>query len=160
VSYSPKVNWNINHKGVNRLMRKHADESVRNVADAVTDASRAGAEAVKNEAILKGSPTGSDWHKIVNQQRQNDTGARVDSGNMLSSVNSETAQQVAFGVIQGSYGLPLNGPEYFMEQEEGTYEPDYGVKGPTPAMNSYQKSKEQMLARLKHEMARYGFQVQ
>lgn len=160
MSYNAKVNWNINHKGVNRIMRKHADEGVRKVADAVTEASRAGAEAVKNEAILKGSPTGSKWHININEIRGNDFGARVDSGNMLSSVNSEIAQQVGFGVIQGSYGLPLNGPEYFLQQEEGSYEPDYGVKGPTPAMNSYQKSKEFMVARLKREMIRHGFQLQ
>lgn len=160
MSYNAKVNWNINHKGVNRIMRKHADEGVKKVADAVTEASRAGAEAVKNEAILKGSPTGTEWHRIQNEKRNNDIGARVDSGNMLSSVNSEIAQQVGFGVIQGSYGLPLNGPEYFLQQEEGSYEPDYGVKGPTPAMNSYQKSKEFMVARLKREMIRHGFQLQ
>jgi len=160
VSYSPKVNWNINHKGVNRIMRKHADEGVKKVADAVTEASKAGAEAVKNEAILKGSPTGSKWHVNINEQRGNEFGARVDSGNMLNSVNSEPAKQISFGVVQGSYGLPLNGPEYFMEQEIGSYQPDNGVKGPTPAMNSYKKSKEQMVARLRSQMVKYGFKVQ
>ena len=155
-----KINWNMNAKGMGRVMRKHADDSVQSVADAVTSASKAGAEAVKNEAILKGSPTGSKWHVNINEQRGNDFGARVDSGKMLGSVNSENAQQVSFGVIQGSYGLPLNGPDYFLEQEEGTYEPSYGTKGSTPAMNSYQKSKEAMVTRLEQKMRKYGFKVQ
>ena len=160
MAVNPKVNWNINHKGVNRIMRKHADDGVKGVADAVTSASKAGAEAVKNEAILKGSPTGSPWHVKINKKRDNEFGARVDSGAMLDSVSMEVAKQVSFGVVQGSYGLPLDGPEYFLEQELGTYQPDYGTKGSTPAMNSYEKSKEAMTARLKQMMIKYGFKVQ
>lgn len=160
MAVSPKVNWNINHKGVNKIMRKHADRSVDSVAEAVTKASKAGAESVRNDAILKGSPTGSGWHVKINKKRGNEPGARVDSGNMLDSVSMEIAKQVSFGVVQGSYGLPLDGPEYFLEQEEGTYQPDYGVKGPTPAMNSYKKSKESMVEKLRYEMTKRGFKVQ
>ena len=155
----PSLKWNVNKKSIDRITNRYATSNIKNIKRAIGRAAEAGASAVRNDAILRGSPTDSAWHYFANLIRGNDYGARKDTGRMLNSVgSSQGVRDGVFGTIAASYGLPVDGPKYFMEQDQGyTFTTWSGREQNVPGMNSFQKSLPAMTKNLRKEMLRYGF---
>ena len=155
----PSLKWNVNKKSIDRITNRYATSNINNIKKAIGRAAEAGASAVRNDAILRGSPTDSAWHYFANLIRGNDYGARKDTGRMLNSVgSSQGVRDGVFGTIAASYGLPVDGPKYFMEQDQGyTFTTWSGREQNVPGMNSFQKSLPTMTKNLRKEMLRYGF---
>ena len=153
------LKWNVNKASVKRITDRYTKQNIDNIKTAITKAAEHGARAVKENAILKGSPTDSAWHYFANIIRGNDYGARVDTGRMLNAVDSSQAtKDGVFGIIAASYGLPTDGPDYFMEQDRGySFTTWSGRQQTVPGMNSFAKSLPAMQKGLKKEMLRQGF---
>lgn len=91
---------------------------IRAGAGALKTGSDSGADYMR-DAIEKGSPTGTKWHKKVNRERGMDNG-RVDTGTMLNAVTS-TAVAVSNGKISTNFGWVTDQKDYFVMQDSGGY---------------------------------------
>jgi hypothetical protein len=87
-------------------------------ADALKKGSDSGADYMR-KYIESDSPTGTRWHKRVNESRGMKDG-RVDSGTMLNSVDS-TAIAIGSQKLSTSFGWIKNRQEYFLDQDSGRY---------------------------------------
>jgi len=96
------------------FMRK----AIRASATALKYGSNEGADYMR-EAIEKGSPTGTKWHKKINKERGMDNG-RVDSGAMLNAIGS-TSIAIANEKISSNFGWVVNKQDYFVMQDSGGY---------------------------------------
>lgn len=126
MEFNPKLKWNANDSVINRLTKSYLKRSISDIKDAVERGAMAGANATVDYKILgivgskQGSSTGTLWHLDVNTNKRpkpRGYGARVDTGNMMRSVGYSKASGKV--LLSSTYGLPLNGPEYFFEQEYG-----------------------------------------
>lgn len=134
MSYLPNLKWNVNQNSIERIKKAYVKKSLEGVKDAIGDAASWGAKATLDYKVLGGTPTGSVWHYVTNVIRGNRDGARRDTGKMASAVGSSKATGNV--IFSATYGLPKNGPEYFMQQEEGfTFTTWSGVKRKVPGMN-------------------------
>ena len=156
----PKIKWNVNSSSLKRISDIYISNSLNSVQDALDKTASLTADHIKNEMILRNSPTGSLWHQVINDYRGNQPGARVDSGAMLSSVGSEVVRS-GMGRFLASYGLQTpqaGGEDYFMKQEEGfpLTLPSGEIRN-VPGMNTAERSAQFMEKRLRKEMLRAGF---
>lgn len=122
MEFNPKLKWNANEAVVNRLTKSYLKRSISDLKEAVERGAAAGANATLDYKIRgnigRGSPTGTVWHYVTNTMVRNQpAGARVDTGRMAASVGSSNATGKV--MLSATYGLPLNGPDYFFEQEYG-----------------------------------------
>lgn len=122
MEFNPKLKWNANDSVINRLTKSYLKRSINDIKDAVERGAAAGGNATLDYKIRgnlgKGSPTGTVWHYVTNTLVRNQPpGARVDTGRMAASVGSSKASGKV--MLSATYGLPLNGPDYFFEQEYG-----------------------------------------
>jgi hypothetical protein len=157
VSLLPKIKWNINQASLERIQKGYMNNTLESVHTALDNTATATANYIKENMILRGSPTGSLWHQIINDYRGNQPGARVDSGSMLQSVGSEVTSG-GLGRFMASYGLPVNGEEYFMKQDRGfPLELPNGTIRNVPGMNTKERSDKFMQTTLRKEMLRRGF---
>lgn len=122
MEFNPKLKWNANDSVINRLTKSYLKRSISDIKDAVERGAMAGANATVDYKIRGnmggGSPTGTAWHYITNTIVRNQSpGARVETGRMAASVGSSNATGKV--MLSATYGLPLNGPDYFFEQEYG-----------------------------------------
>lgn len=118
MSLAPKFKWNANEKSIERIKESYLKRSLGDVQDALSHAATWGAKATLDHKIMSGTPTGSAWHYFANVRRGNAFGARVDTGEMASSVGSSKAESYG-SKFMATYGLPLDGPDYFFKQEYG-----------------------------------------
>lgn len=71
-------------------------------------AARKGAIEMRKK-ILAGSPTGSAWHIKINRARNNEYGARVETGKMLDSVHFSRAKwNSKTKTYEASFGFPYS----------------------------------------------------
>lgn len=156
---TPKIKWNTNQAALERLTNIYIKDTMGNIRDALDKTSSSTANYIKETMIMRGSPTGSVWHQIINDYRGNRFGARVDSGTMVQAVGSEVTQDNNRFIA--SYGLPLpesGGFEYFMKQEYGfDLTLPSGKVRQVPGMETAERSSKFMETMLRKEMLRRGF---
>lgn len=81
------------------------EEKIRRI---IGRAARIGAEETRNN-ILGGSPTGSQWHVMINKMRGNQFGARKETGKMLESVKfSRPVWNTETKMWEASFGFPFS----------------------------------------------------
>ena len=81
------------------------DEKIRRI---MGRAARLGAEETRKN-ILGGSPTGSQWHVMINKMRGNQFGARKETGKMFESVKfSRPAWNPETKMWEASFGFPFS----------------------------------------------------
>lgn len=81
------------------------EEKVRLI---VGRAARLGAEETRKN-ILGGSPTGSQWHVMINKMRGNQFGARKETGKMFESVKFSRPQwNTETKMWEASFGFPFS----------------------------------------------------
>lgn len=118
MQFRPNAKWNVNSSTINRITKSYEKRSLNDIKDALETAASMGSKATLDFKINSGTPTGSVWHYLTNVSvRNQDPGARKDTGRMASSVGYSKASGEQ--VITSTYGLPMNGPDYFFEQEYG-----------------------------------------
>lgn len=122
MEFNPKLKWNANESVINRLTKSYLKRSISDIKEAVERGAAAGANATLDYKIRgnvgRGSPTGTVWHYVTNTLVRNQpAGARVETGRMAAAVGSSNASGKV--MLSATYGLPLNGPDYFFEQEYG-----------------------------------------
>lgn len=114
----PSLKWNTNAKAIERITAAYEKRSINDIKQAIEEASSMGAKATVDFKINSGTPTGTVWHYLTNVAvRNQDPGARKDTGRMASSVGHSKATGNV--ILTSTYGLPMNGPDYFFEQEYG-----------------------------------------
>lgn len=162
MQFNPSLKWNTTPKALERITKSYVTRSIRDVKDAVEVGAKAGANGTLDFKINAGTPTGSVWHYLTNVLvRSQDPGARRDTGTMASAVGSSKASGNV--LLSASYGLPLNGPDYFFEQEYGyTFTTWSGVVRNVPGMadpryNAQEKIDKAISRSLNKAMAQRGF---
>jgi len=138
-------------------------------AGALAVGSESGADYMK-QFIEANSPTGTRWHKKVNDARGNKAGARVATGTMLDAI--EFTKPSANGQkIVTKFGWVTNHQDYFLDQDTGGYwhtaygkpsgigmgllnsAQDGGGNGTLRVLGAYNKGVNDFIA----EMKRLGF---
>jgi len=97
-----------------KYTRIYVQKAFEASSNAIDKGSSAGADYMR-EFIGAGSPTGTRWHK-----KKSPTGARMESGKMLSSVLS-SKPKVTKSNITSSFGWLKNKEHYFVMQDSGGY---------------------------------------
>lgn len=167
MSLAPRIKWNVNEASIARIAKSYKNRSLKDVKEAIGFAAKAGAKGTLDFKIVgtptgAATPTGSAWHYFANLVRGNNYGARVDTGRMASSVGSSEARG-SRGVYGATYGLPLDGPKYFFQQEEGfTFETWSGRRRKVPGMadkryKAQQKIDKAISSELRKRMVSRGF---
>ncbi len=113
------VKWNANPATVRRLTDSYLKQNMTNLRDNITFFSDVAADYIEKEAILKGSPTGTMWHRMANRNRGNEYGARFETGQMARNVGFFPADDMQDGYSESEFGLFTGGESYFMRQEYG-----------------------------------------
>lgn len=113
------VKWNVNQASVKRLTDGYVKKNLANINNNLTDFSDKAAEFIVKESILKGSSTGTMWHRMANKNRGNEFGARYETGQMASNVGFLPSEMVGEGEMASEFGLFTGGEDYFMRQEFG-----------------------------------------
>jgi hypothetical protein len=113
------VKWNASPATVRRITNSYIKQNMNNIRDNITFFSEVAAEYIEKEAILRGSPTGTMWHRMVNKERGNEYGARYETGQMAKNVGFLPADEMQDGYSESEFGLFTGGDEYFMRQEYG-----------------------------------------
>lgn len=157
----PKFEWNIKPNQVEALTKRYKDRALDSVQDAIEDAADYSAEWIKQNKIHRGSRTGSLWHDLVNTERGNPEGARMDTGALYSSVGNTRAQYLSDGEYSAEFGIRLpraGGRKYFMEQDQGfELQLASGKIRDVPGMHTFDAVLPVLRGRIRKEMLRRGF---
>jgi hypothetical protein len=100
---------NLRARLINPILAREA-ESIRR--EGIGRAARIGANAMRDKIL--NSPTASKWHKAINEQRNNPTGARFETGTMFGSVTFtfgkilESPDKRKRAVVHSSFGWPAS----------------------------------------------------
>ena len=135
-----KVKWNVNPATVQRLTSSYIKSSLRKVEENLTFFSEIASEYIYKEAILRGSSTGTAWHRNANAIRGNEFGARIDTGQMAKNVGFLPADAIEDGQSTSEFGLFTGGEDYFMRQEFGFKMQMKNGYGNVPGMRSAEKA--------------------
>lgn len=167
MSLAPKIKWNVNEASIARIAKAYKNRSLKDVKEAIGFAAKAGAKGTLDYKIVGtatgvATPTGSAWHYFANLARGNNFGARVDTGRMAESVGSSEPRGTK-GLYGATYGLPVDGPKYFFQQEHGfTFETWSGRRRKVPGMadkryKAQQKIDKAISTELRKRMVSRGF---
>lgn len=170
MSLAPRIKWNVNEASIARIAKAYKNRSLKDVKEAIGFAAKAGEKGTLDFKVVgtsktderSGTPTGSTWHRFANYVRGNNMGARVDSGRMAASVGSSNPRG-SKGLYNATYGLPLNGPKYFFQQENGfTFETWSGRSRKVPGMSdkrygAQKKIDDAIKKELRKKMVSRGF---
>jgi len=103
----------------NQYSQKYVKDVVLASAGALQKGSDAGAEYMR-QYISQDSPTGTPWHKRINNERGNRPGARKQTGAMLNAVGS-TKISVNSSQLSSTFGWVKDRQDYFLQQDTGGY---------------------------------------
>lgn len=157
----PNFSWNIKPNQVEALTKRYVDNATGAMQDAISDAADFAADWIKYNKIYRGSRTGTLWHDLVNKERGNPEGARVDTGAMFNSVGSTGAQYLSEGEYSAEFGIKLpsaGGRKYFIEQDEGfPLQLASGEIRQVPGMHTFDAVLTPLSRHFRKEMLRRGF---
>lgn len=151
-----KVKWNVNEASISRILGRYIERNTTNVENIIDDYAFRASEMMRNEFILRDSPTGTRWHVDVNNQRGNPFGARVESGNMAGAVGFDSYSMNADGVVGAEFGLP-SGRNYFMDQEFGFKQRNRAGSRQVRGMHAADKTIDRMKPYFRKQMLSRGF---
>ena len=122
MSLVPKIKWNKKPTQVSSTMTRYTDRALFALGDAIQSTSQKSATWIVDAKIKANSPTGTLWHDLVNKDRGNNPGARIETGELMRSVGSTPAVELDRGFYESQFGIRLpeaGGRKYFMEQDQG-----------------------------------------
>lgn len=157
---SAKAKWNVNQASIDRMMKRYIKSNLGNIENIVDWYAKDAANFIVEKKILRGSATGTTWHRNANLQRGNEYGARFDTGNMASSVGYESFSFNSDNQIGAEFGLPTpaaGGEQYFMNQERGFKIQTKAGEHKVKAMNSATEAHAHMRPRMRRMMLANGF---
>jgi hypothetical protein len=161
VSLAPKIKWNKKPTQVQSTMTRYTDRALFALGDAVQNVSDYSAKWIVDAKIKSNSRTGTLWHDLVNKERGNTVGARVETGELLRSVGSTPASEVDRGFYESQFGIRLpeaGGRKYFMEQDQGfDLELYNGETKWVPGMETFKSVLPVLRKNFRMEMASRGF---
>ncbi len=165
----------------NRKKYPWLQKVANDLAGATTEAAKAGKDAMQWKILT--SPTGSSWHKAINDKRGNPTGARYETGTMFNSVDFrkgrivENKDRRRRGSVQASFGWPAapdgtvddaptspigrspdgpgwrEDPKYFLMQEFG-----FELEGRNvPGMEAQKAGLDAAMIKIQTEMRKRGY---
>ena len=161
MSLAPKIKWNKKPTQVQSTMTRYADRALFALGDAVQITSEKSAQWIIDAKIKSGSRTGTLWHDLVNKERGNNPGARIDTGELLRSVGSTSATELDRGFYESQFGIRLpeaGGRKYFMEQDQGfDLELYNGETKWVPGMETFKAVLPALRKTFRTEMSMRGF---
>lgn len=150
-----KVKWNVNEASINRILGTYLKRNQTNVENIIENYAAKAELVMRNEFILKGSPTGTAWHKNVNNERGNQYGARRETGEMAAAVGYRAYGMNSDGVVGAEFGLPDS--EYYLDQEYGFVQENSGGNRIVKGMNSAEKTINTLKPYFRKQMLAAGF---
>jgi len=157
---SASAKWNVNQASIDRITKRYIKKNLATLENIVDWYAKTASDFIVDKKILRGSSTGTNWHRNANAERGNEFGARYDSGAMAQSVGYESYSFNSDNQIGAEFGLPTpaaGGPAYFMSQERGfTIQTNSGSHKVKP-MNSAGEAHEHMRPLMRRKMLSEGF---
>lgn len=150
-----KVKWNVNEGSINRILASYIKKNEANIERLVEDHAQKASVVMREDYILKGSPTGTMWHKFVNAERGNAYGARYETGEMASAVGYQAYGMNANGVVGAEFGLPDEA--YYLAQEYGFVQENEGGNRVVKGMNAANKTIKALTPDFRKKMLALGF---
>jgi hypothetical protein len=155
VASATKVKWNVNEGSINRILASYIKKNEANIEKLVEDYAEKASLVIRNDYILKGSPTGTRWHQFVNAERGNAYGARYETGDMARAVGYQAYGMNANGVVGAEFGLPDEA--YYLAQEYGFVQENEGGNRVVKGMNSAKKTIKALTPDFRKRMLALGF---
>jgi len=142
-------------------MTRYTDRALFALGDAIQSTSQKSATWIVDAKIKANSPTGTLWHDLVNKDRGNNPGARIETGELMRSVGSTPAVELDRGFYESQFGIRLpeaGGRKYFMEQDQGfDLELYSGETKWVPGMETFKAVLPVLRKEFKMEMVSRGF---